>query len=185
MKMKWLMAGAASAFMAVVATASFAHAGSTLAVGDTLDVQYNFPGYGDVYSDSGDFTYTGAGQSISTQSGLTTVILSDDQIVFSDAGCADGCEQTPSGWNGPVVFDLSNGSAFDGWKVLSDTVGITSSVLGGGVAGVNWQGAFPNGGEVVVGGAVPEPTTWAMMLVGFAGLGAAMRSRRKLGLAVA
>lgn len=28
--------------------------------------------------------------------------------------------------------------------------------------------------------AVPEPATWAMMLVGFGGLGAAMRSRRKL-----
>jgi len=27
---------------------------------------------------------------------------------------------------------------------------------------------------------VPEPSTWAMMLVGFGGLGAAMRSRRKL-----
>ena len=30
------------------------------------------------------------------------------------------------------------------------------------------------------GPAVPEPATWAMMLVGFGGLGAAMRSRRKL-----
>ena len=31
--------------------------------------------------------------------------------------------------------------------------------------------------------AVPEPATWAMMLVGFGGLGAAMRSRRKLAVA--
>ena len=38
--------------------------------------------------------------------------------------------------------------------------------------------------KVVVGtGAVPEPATWAMMLVGFGGLGAAMRSRRKLAAA--
>ena len=36
-----------------------------------------------------------------------------------------------------------------------------------------------------VGAPVPEPATWAMMLVGFAGLGAAMRSRRKQALAVA
>jgi hypothetical protein len=27
------------------------------------------------------------------------------------------------------------------------------------------------GGEFILGGAVPEPSTWAMMLVGFAGLG--------------
>jgi hypothetical protein len=33
--------------------------------------------------------------------------------------------------------------------------------------------------------AVPEPATWAMMLVGFGGLGAAMRSRRKLVAATA
>jgi hypothetical protein len=30
-------------------------------------------------------------------------------------------------------------------------------------------------------GAVPEPATWAMMLVGFGGIGAAMRSRRSTG----
>jgi len=28
-------------------------------------------------------------------------------------------------------------------------------------------------------GAVPEPATWAMMLLGFGGIGAAMRRRRK------
>jgi hypothetical protein len=32
-------------------------------------------------------------------------------------------------------------------------------------------------------GAVPEPTTWALMLVGFGGLGAALRSRRRPALA--
>jgi hypothetical protein len=32
---------------------------------------------------------------------------------------------------------------------------------------------------------VPEPATWAMMLVGFGGLGLAMRSRRKTLTAVA
>ena len=29
------------------------------------------------------------------------------------------------------------------------------------------------------GGIVPEPATWALMLAGFAGLGAALRGRRK------
>jgi hypothetical protein len=37
---------------------------------------------------------------------------------------------------------------------------------------------------VTVGSAVPEPSTWAMMLVGFAGLGFAFRrSRRKVSFA--
>jgi hypothetical protein len=35
------------------------------------------------------------------------------------------------------------------------------------------------------GGSVPEPASWALMLVGFGGLGAAVRSRRKTAAAVA
>ena len=31
-------------------------------------------------------------------------------------------------------------------------------------------------------GSVPEPATWAMMLLGFGGIGMAMRRRRKKGL---
>ncbi len=34
------------------------------------------------------------------------------------------------------------------------------------------------------GGGVPEPATWAMMIFGFAGIGAALRRRRTTGLAV-
>ena len=43
-----------------------------------------------------------------------------------------------------------------------------------------------NGGATITfqsGGAVPEPATWAMMLLGFGGIGFAMRRRRKEGLA--
>ena len=41
----------------------------------------------------------------------------------------------------------------------------------------------PGVGNGAATGAVPEPATWAMMLVGFGGLGAAMRSRRTTRLA--
>jgi len=46
-----------------------------------------------------------------------------------------------------------------------------------------------NGGDADIGldnvsiSAVPEPATWAMMLVGFGGMGVAMRSRRKQAVA--
>lgn len=51
------------------------------------------------------------------------------------------------------------------------------------------QGVIPNlnpisflsvNGEVLS-GAVPEPATWAMMLLGFAGIGVSLRRRRKVG----
>jgi hypothetical protein len=39
--------------------------------------------------------------------------------------------------------------------------------------------------DITISPGVPEPATWAMMLVGFGGLGAAMRARRKQALAAA
>jgi hypothetical protein len=40
-----------------------------------------------------------------------------------------------------------------------------------------------NGNTITGGGNVPEPATWALMVIGFGGLGVAMRSRRKLATA--
>jgi hypothetical protein len=42
-----------------------------------------------------------------------------------------------------------------------------------------------NGDPPVIGGGVPEPATWAMMLVGFGGLGALLRRRRRGQVALA
>lgn len=43
---------------------------------------------------------------------------------------------------------------------------------------VDVGGRIGGGGGVITDGGVPEPSTWAMMLIGFAGLGAAIRRRR-------
>jgi PEP-CTERM motif len=47
------------------------------------------------------------------------------------------------------------------------------------------DGSYNPGGfgfDLAIGGAVPEPSTWAMMLLGFAGLGyAGYRSSQKTG----
>ncbi len=54
-----------------------------------------------------------------------------------------------------------------------------SSLAFPGSSGIFEKGMFgPN--FTFEGGAVPEPSTWALMLIGFGGLGAAMRSRRKV-----
>jgi hypothetical protein len=36
-----------------------------------------------------------------------------------------------------------------------------------------------NGSVIVGGGGVPEPNSWALMILGFLGLGVALRSRRR------
>jgi hypothetical protein len=100
----------------------------------------------------------------------------------------------------------------DGFQVWGDSISFSNvsltggnyfllltgaSMVSGGTAywdendglGTGWQsGVGEIGSETfqILGGAVsgtPEPATWALMLAGFAGLGAALRSRRKLATA--
>jgi hypothetical protein len=159
-----------------------ANATSSLTVGDSLTLEYMFPFYGNNIQ-STTFTYSGAGQTVTTQFGITTLdIVGNGTIAFQESpGCGNGCYQTPASFNGPTLIDNSNGSAFTGWNVVSDTVGISSSTIGGGVAAVNWQGQ-PVQGEVVLSGVsgVPEASTWVMMLAGFAGLGFVGYRRNKM-----
>ena len=69
-----------------------------------------------------------------------------------------------------------------------DVYQLASSLNNGGTVAIN-SGTHPSivinaAGSLTTGG-VPEPATWAMMLVGFGGIGAAMRSRRKVAVAAA
>ena len=94
----------------------------------------------------------------------------------------------PGAFNGPE-FTVLTGNPFGNVVSVSSPAGqpVTAHVSGG-VLFVNWQGdsflandtitiTFDNNG-------VPEPSTWAMMLIGFAGLGFAFRqSRRKVSMA--
>ena len=167
---------AAAVLVAIAASPAAAHA--EIVIGDTLDVQYTYPNIGTVNSDPGNFTYTGAGQSVFS-AGITTVFLSDNQVVFAnDNGGLIGQPFSSSSFNGPILYDLTNGSAFAGWGVTSATQPYTSAYLTNSGIGVNFEGQIYNGGSVTISGAVPEPSTWAMMVLGFAGVGF-MAYRRK------
>ena len=49
--------------------------------------------------------------------------------------------------------------------------------------GDNHDSSGSLGGTVTITAAVPEPATWGMMLLGFPGIGMALRRRRRLVLA--
>jgi hypothetical protein len=90
--------------------------------------------------------------------------------------------------NTAIYNDLGSGIYFGGGQVSDgesySTISFTLNAAG--VAAIN--AAISNGASsFAIGGTVielPEPSTWAMMLVGFAGLGyAGYRQRQKLGVA--
>jgi hypothetical protein len=76
-----------------------------------------------------------------------------------------------SGWN-PGTLSMA---IFDVNGVLSDFVKVANDGPGGAATITFWSDSGA-AGKV---GPVPEPATWAMMLVGFGGLGALMRRSRK------
>jgi len=106
-----------------------------------------------------------------------------------------------------VSFDLAPGMYWlmvqpiggDGRSYESNTAGANSVgvhtanldyfnspvTFGANFSNANNYGNFPTFSSGVEGteGAVPEPATWAMMLVGFGGLGLAMRRQRRVALA--
>jgi hypothetical protein len=78
--------------------------------------------------------------------------------------------------NGVEIFDLTFNSLTVAESFFDDSVINLGSNLGPDIdltfaynLVADGSGGF--GFDVVVGGAVPEPSTWAMMLLGFAGLG--------------
>jgi CHRD domain/PEP-CTERM motif len=85
------------------------------------------------------------------------------------------------------LFDMTLATSFNGAFVTANGGNVTSArtaLFNGIIAGEAYlnvhSSRFPGGeirGQLT---AVPEASTWAMMLVGFAGLGAAMRRRRSV-----
>jgi len=64
-----------------------------------------------------------------------------------------------------------------------DSTASNDCIKGASVVPQNYQSpsaqySMPEGKQIIGVAAVPEPATWAVMLMGFAGLGAAMRARR-------
>jgi hypothetical protein len=171
----------AVALAASLATGSAFAAGFT---GDTLDGAYYFPDTSTVYQDDGSSV---APTSFFFPTGFpnTTATVSSDQITLSfDAG---GGAFTSASFNGVVITDLTSseisGVTLDGATSVpgfnasdisftSDSVSLNLQSLG-----------VPSASDVVVVdvnfGAVPEPASWALMLLGVGAVGGTLRLSRR------
>jgi hypothetical protein len=153
-----------------------------------------------------DWTFTDASSTLIASGTLTTgaadnsgfdvTALSGNVIVPVDGVSGKITNFTPgSGDDGVFIWDnIVYPTAMphiDNPGLLFDVGSIEFNIYNG-------AGAFPAGDIIAnatdnFGGsqgtfnltAVPEPASWAMMLVGFGGLGVAMRSRRKMATATA
>jgi hypothetical protein len=93
----------------------------------------------------------------------------------------------------PGGFNIAGGFQFQGFSVLEGTDDFTLSFVtsGGqlvpyffestraGLTGIGSSDVAHGLAVTQLTGAVPEPATWAMMILGFGGIGFAMRRRRK------
>jgi PEP-CTERM motif len=94
-----------------------------------------------------------------------------------------------------LTFDVSADSAFSSFSTVGSLAGPTApqnrvdftSLATGRYVRINWnslQGSYAGlnefiAGGTIVAGAVPEPATWAMMLLGFGFVGGALRSAKR------
>ena len=108
---------------------------------------------------------------------VTTTLLGNSDIDFSSI-LLNGFAFTQTGFDGSGAenFELS---------AVTLGAGLNSIFVNGSVVGSSGNGAFSGVINATAAPAVPEPSTWAMMLIGFGAAGYAMRRRGKTVVQVA
>jgi hypothetical protein len=160
-------------------TLTFANLSSTSFVGDTV------PGV-DIGSGSGDHWYRVVMNLSAVGDAYSVTGQFYNHTDATDPNSGLGSLITSLSWNGSLsnpgnLLDLTNPGEIG--LMASTTVGFSDGVdtVHGGT------GANPLNDNLGVsitnfsfpGGAVPEPSTWALMIMGFGGIGAALRRRRE------
>lgn len=161
-------------------------AGHASLIGDVIDVQYVWPSAGSVYSDLGTINVTAAPQTKTFQP-YFDVVISGSSIVI-DASNYTG--NYSGSFNGQYLIDQSvltfPSYIIDPATVLPGGNPIITAV--GNTLEIDFHGlTFGPGSQLVldfgpVTPGVPEPSTWALMILGFAGIGLMTYRRKKAAL---
>ncbi len=121
----------------------------------------------------------GITQALATTSGQSYLISFDLQNLNGGSNFYDVL------FGGVSLFSASNSGAF-GYTNFSTTATATGAST---LLAFNFRNdpsffTLDNVSVTAVNGAVPEPATWAMMLIGFGAIGASMRRRRRADIAL-
>ena len=163
--------------------------------GSTLNYQYYFADSGTPYpaADNGSFV-VGPGLEVTDVSDERATLDISGTNIFIDF--LNSSNWTPADFNGWVLSDETDNLA----AILGVSIDPATNMSGFSLSNisftgdsiiVNWQGlSFTNTTVVSLNvsfgdAAVPEPGTWAMMLLGFGAVGVALRRGRKPKLATA
>jgi hypothetical protein len=119
----------------------------------------------------------------------TAVPGTGNEIVATQVPSFAGFPLGVTSGNYDYTFDMTLASSYNPFYVTANG-GTTASAFAALVAGLNAGGAYLNihtsgqpGGEIrgfLIAAAVPEPSTWAMLILGFAGVGFMTYRRKRL-----
>lgn len=143
-------------------------------LGSTVSVDFFFPDTSTLFCSNGSAVVGGGVEYPGSCSGFDPVVID-----ISDAGMTvdtGGPSWSDGAFNGFRLTVLS-GPAISAASYLGGSMGVTSLTLDAGSLWVNFAGQSGGVAEFSL-SAVPEPETYAMLLLGLAGVAAAVRRQR-------